>query len=865
MYAVFSGDEEYDSPSGSDGTGGGGLQDLDEFTFNVAGISIDAETVQEACPDEFDMTFQCIIRDCPFFLDVCPNFTEDLGSGMADTVPSCEELDQGLCDLYGGEPECCITDCFTELQGLLVCAISELTGEDRSDCAAPTCATSTSDSGGGGGGPNDMDEGGGLLDTFDVWFAGVQIDASVAENACPVEWLVLVTTVITQCPNFLDVCPSALEGSPGNSDNNGAVPACPAFNQQICRELDFQKQDPGCCLDVATYQLYDLTLCIIRETTGEDLSTCGLPDCVTAATALPEGGHDGADIGDAFVGALTSAINITGFDVDIFGTKLSPALNIDIPECNYDWFWTLGCIKEQCSNFLEVCRDPNAAPNTNVSFVMGGASPQTCTELETGICDPLSRFPVGCCFSDCILPLYTLASCVVDNAIPDKEIRECRPPCLVDWLVGPGLQLAGAVPPTAEDLALFEFDFFGKNLTGRDAEAQCNDETSKTIDCVKKDCPNFFWSCARDLAGFPYAVNTDPDALFSSSAAPLDLTPANFGCTNFTDTFCELFKVSEACCLSKCMAPMYDLAACMIDFAIGDNSNLAGGCSAPQCVADYGDAYNPSVGIIPVAVNSSFLISTLETITAAALLAQLNDGDNVALQVLLDAYRACVQAAVDSLNTDSGGRQLGHLPTVDGIPHRQLQTLPPEFDPNSAEIYNFMDTPCDDTSATVSKQGGGTAQQQQQTCITVFGKYKLSVDPQDNPQAVYERFEEATTTAISTGVLQDKLQEAAAVQANNNVGNATNNTAASFVSPFVVQGVSTVVDESFVAISPLEIPATPDASRPELGATDNATGNTGTNNATAAPTEAPDSGASSLWRSAATALLAIPFCIALLS
>jgi len=45
------------------------------------------------------------------------------------------------------------------------------------------------------------------LDAFQFNFAGVNMNATVAQELCPAEWQAVVGCVIQTCPNFMDVCP----------------------------------------------------------------------------------------------------------------------------------------------------------------------------------------------------------------------------------------------------------------------------------------------------------------------------------------------------------------------------------------------------------------------------------------------------------------------------------------------------------------------------------------------------------------------------------------------------------------------------------------------------------------------------------
>lgn len=167
--------------------------DLDAFSFNFAGINIDAEIAQNACPEAWQATISCVISDCPQFMDVCPelevpeenmgtsppapvvedadmdmemememedgnhtamdmNMTEempvqlpaepeDVAAAAAEEVPTCDELETEFCDAFVTEEyeDCCLIDCVEHLQALVVCLVKEISGEDRSDCTIPTC------------------------------------------------------------------------------------------------------------------------------------------------------------------------------------------------------------------------------------------------------------------------------------------------------------------------------------------------------------------------------------------------------------------------------------------------------------------------------------------------------------------------------------------------------------------------------------------------------------------------------------------------------------------------------------------------------------------------------------------------------
>ena len=107
-----------------------------------------------------------------------------------------------------------------------------------------------------------------------------------------------------------------------------------------------------------------------------------------------------------------------------------------------------------------------------------------------------------------------------------------------------------------------------------------------------------------------------------------------------------------------------------------------------------------------------------------------------------------------------------------------------ELDTASATIYDFEDTPCteDDGAVAASRQGGA-----EQNCITVFGKFRIIVDEDEDIAEVYATYVEATNAYIANGTLEETLLE---VDPDTN---------------FTVLGVSDVVDENFDAFEEIAV------------------------------------------------------------
>jgi hypothetical protein len=179
--------------------------DVDSFQFNFAGTTLNAQVASEMCPTQWQGMVQCVISDCPGFMDVCPTMEvpeemqefvgtagkfflmhecseikcffldaiqnlppfrllipilapgmgmngtmgdtmPDMGNATAETlpeVPGCEEIESEFCAAFTSvdTEDCCLLDCAEAIKALLDCVLLETTGEDRSECRIPECET----------------------------------------------------------------------------------------------------------------------------------------------------------------------------------------------------------------------------------------------------------------------------------------------------------------------------------------------------------------------------------------------------------------------------------------------------------------------------------------------------------------------------------------------------------------------------------------------------------------------------------------------------------------------------------------------------------------------------------------------------
>jgi hypothetical protein len=133
------------------------------------------------------------------------------------------------------------------------------------------------------------------------------------------------------------------------------------------------------------------------------------------------------------------------------------------------------------------------------------------------------------------------------------------------------------------------------------------------------------------------------------------------------------------------------------------------------------------------------------------------------------------------------------------------------YDAESAEIYDFRDSACGDEVAAVSKQAV-EEDSVASDCIAVFGKYRIIAGPEDNAAEIYNTFVEATQASIEEGKLEEEVKAAAAKE--------------NVTIPFVVQGVSPIVDDSFNAFEEIAPQIQMDDEDEEIMVDDSDEGNT---------------------------------------
>ncbi|CAB9520705.1 expressed unknown protein [Seminavis robusta] len=209
-------------------------QFLSDIPLNLL---VDADFAQENCPQSWDATLQCLIRDCPNLIDVCPDLSEPVPplppgttvpnpspvtmptssdiSFPVSGVPDCAELADDICDSVAGADtqDCCLSACVNALHALTVCVIGKITGEDRTNCEVPTCTTTAPlktamafPKQGLSPGPDEL-----MLS-----LGGVAFTAAVAMESCPNEWDATFQCLIRDCPNAIDVCPNLAQDPAAN-------------------------------------------------------------------------------------------------------------------------------------------------------------------------------------------------------------------------------------------------------------------------------------------------------------------------------------------------------------------------------------------------------------------------------------------------------------------------------------------------------------------------------------------------------------------------------------------------------------------------------------------------------------------------
>jgi hypothetical protein len=685
------------------------------------------------------------------------------------------------------------------------------------------------------------------LDNFQDIFFGLDIlelpmSAEKAEELCPRELNAWIQVVTLDCPTFIQDCPSleglkATERVMEDTDTSG-IPPCAEFQEfqtHLCPLLNYAFSfDPECCLLNTITQHHALALCAAKKAKSEDWAICSEsgeslcqiinpepaeptpsnsslplnlddPEPAEPAEPTPSNSSLPLNLDDPEPAEPTPTTSAWPLNLDFYGTMISESL----PEaCESSLSNLMDCtnlISDLiCPDFVEKCKDPNAPVGSNISMSVGLPIPNTCTEFSDDVCGAIAKLPESCCLPECTYEFLDLAACVAGEESPGQIMRECPLPyCLIDWLVK-DIELASpSVVTVLLDQALLslEVEFFGIRLNPSIAETNCSEPLSMITICMEQaNCSTASLSCVREVYEFPAIIGPNADSLWDDNT-PGNITPADFGCTNLTETFCELVNFPDTCCLSKCTAPIYELATCLVDFAVGDGSDLVGTCPAPTCVAANGTSGSPTLDTksIQVSVNSSFLISTTKGTKAAELKDQLKSGNGEFVKVFQDAYSSFARAVYEEIQYDSQRRQLAAsigsgssrgaswMVFSATSTTRGLQDLgkPDELDPTSAEIYDFRDSPCNNTATAVAKQGG-TAK----NCISVFGKYSLLVHPDADAQKVYEHYVAATTSSITEGTLQSAVNLVIA------------ETIPSAAFPFAVEGVSTDYDDSFVPFKP---------------------------------------------------------------
>ena len=121
---------------------------------------------------------------------------------------------------------------------------------------------------------------------------------------------------------------------------------------------------------------------------------------------------------------------------------------------------------------------------------------------------------------------------------------------------------------------------------------------------------------------------------------------------------------------------------------------------------------------------------------SADLLVSSPDGEG-----LEKAYVTFVAEAVAELNSEASTNRALSLRTS----HNYQRFLVVTYDPESAEIVDMEDSECPPSAL------------QAATCQTVYGQFELFTD--ENADAVYQRYFNATQSAIQGGRLQDQLEE----------------------------------------------------------------------------------------------------------
>ena len=101
--------------------------------FSFGGIEGTFDLAPQLCPTQYAEFVECVIVDCPFFQDVCPNLqqpedttTESL---QGDEMPSCQEIYGSTCTSVAGD-DCCVAECADAIHVLVDCLYLMMYGVD---------------------------------------------------------------------------------------------------------------------------------------------------------------------------------------------------------------------------------------------------------------------------------------------------------------------------------------------------------------------------------------------------------------------------------------------------------------------------------------------------------------------------------------------------------------------------------------------------------------------------------------------------------------------------------------------------------------------------------------------------------------
>ncbi|CAB9519963.1 expressed unknown protein [Seminavis robusta] len=224
---------------------------FDAFEFNFAGFTFNAAMAMEKCPNEWDATFQCLIKDCPNALDVCPDLTGAAPVGSITTIAP-GDMESG------------------EMEGMDVNATEPEMPEMEPPSEMPE--------------PETMPEGEGEMPVE-------------GEGETPMEEMPMEATPVPEAEDIVDgvedvidaideLLETAVPSSGGSRflQDAAAIPECAELEAEFCDALAGEDTE-DCCLTACTDEIQALLVCVIMEETGEDRSDCEIPECETAGPA----------------------------------------------------------------------------------------------------------------------------------------------------------------------------------------------------------------------------------------------------------------------------------------------------------------------------------------------------------------------------------------------------------------------------------------------------------------------------------------------------------------------------------------------------------------------------------------------------